>query len=184
MCVFEKSHQLKDQKVITSNVKIQVRTFDSKFYFFAWVIISQLCRTALIQSALENTDPSASNGGSNVRIRPLEVDLTTFEMTELSKKRYFFVNIFANDKPQLDDNLVISKVTRFAPSAPNSTFDHRPMRQNRYFPAQFESALRDTLESLWKHHHSDFFWWSRRGGSRPESKKINFSRLKVPETFF
>ena len=50
---------------------------------------SQLFRTALIQSAVENTDLGASNGGSNVRIRPLGVDLTTFEMPELPNKNDF-----------------------------------------------------------------------------------------------
>ena len=48
-----------------------------------------MCRTTLIQSALESSDPRASNGGSNVRIRPLGVDLITFEMAELPKNMLF-----------------------------------------------------------------------------------------------
>ena len=40
----------------------------------------QVCRTALIYSALENTDPGASNSGSNFEIQPLGADLMGFEV--------------------------------------------------------------------------------------------------------
>lgn len=38
----------------------------------------------LIRSALESPDSDASNGGSNLRIRPFGIDLVTFEVVELS----------------------------------------------------------------------------------------------------
>ena len=41
---------------------------------------SQLWRTALIQSALKSTDPGASNGGSDVGIRPFRADLGDSEV--------------------------------------------------------------------------------------------------------
>ena len=43
----------------------------------------QVCRTALIQSALENPDPGASIRGSDTEIRTPEVDLVSFEKIEL-----------------------------------------------------------------------------------------------------
>ena len=73
-----------------------VDVFCSKFNVFTWARL-QMCFTAPIQSALENTDPGAPNGGWNVRIRPLGVDFTPFEMAELPKKM-IFVHIFANYK--------------------------------------------------------------------------------------
>jgi hypothetical protein len=50
-----------------------------------------MCRTALIRSALESTDPGASNGGSSVRIQTLGADLITFEMAELPNNTIFVV---------------------------------------------------------------------------------------------
>ena len=41
----------------------------------------------LIRGALKSTDPGASNGGSNLEIRPLEADLVSFEVARLPKKR-------------------------------------------------------------------------------------------------
>ena len=89
--ISEKSHQwkliaMKRPEGYKFEFKIQVRTFCSKLNFFAWIMSSQLSHTALIWSALENTDLGASNGGSNVRIRPFGVDLITFEMTRLPCK--------------------------------------------------------------------------------------------------
>ena len=46
-------------------------------------------RMALIRSALESTDPGASNGASNVKIRPLAVDLTTFGIVNLPNNGIF-----------------------------------------------------------------------------------------------
>ena len=44
-------------------------------------IRSQVCRTALIRSALESTDPAVSNGASIFEIQPLGADLVSFEVT-------------------------------------------------------------------------------------------------------
>ena len=41
---------------------------------------SQLCRAALIRSALESSDPGAFNDGSNVQIRQLGTDLVVSEV--------------------------------------------------------------------------------------------------------
>ena len=51
--------------------------------------ISQMCRTAQIQSALQSADPGGSNGGLHVEIWALGADLIEFEIAELSKKREF-----------------------------------------------------------------------------------------------
>ena len=45
-----------------------------------------MCRKMLIQSALKSTDPGASNGGSNIGIRPLEADLVSFEVARMPEK--------------------------------------------------------------------------------------------------
>ena len=66
-----------------SMIRTQV-TFRTRFYLDTSL---QVCRAALIQSALENFDPGAPNGGSNVRIRSFGADLITFEMEELPKKK-------------------------------------------------------------------------------------------------
>ena len=42
-----------------------------------------------IRSALERTNPGASNNGSDVEIRPLGTDLVTSEMTKFPEKRGF-----------------------------------------------------------------------------------------------
>ena len=44
---------------------------------------SQVCRVASNQSALETSDPGASNGGSNVEIRPHGADLVSLEVARL-----------------------------------------------------------------------------------------------------
>ena len=44
---------------------------------------SRVCRTALNQSALESTNPGASNGGSNFEIKAFGADLVDFEVTRL-----------------------------------------------------------------------------------------------------
>lgn len=46
---------------------------------------SQVSRKAPTQSALESTDPGASNGGSNFGIQPLEADMLSFEVAGLSQ---------------------------------------------------------------------------------------------------
>ena len=40
----------------------------------------------LIGSVLESTKPGASNGGSNIEIRPIEADLVSFEVARLPEK--------------------------------------------------------------------------------------------------
>ena len=44
----------------------------------------QLCRTALIRSALESSEHCASNGGSNVGIRSFRAELVNFEFWDLA----------------------------------------------------------------------------------------------------
>jgi len=46
-------------------------------------IRSSVCRTILIRSALENSDPGASNGVSNLLVRLFGADLVTFEVSGL-----------------------------------------------------------------------------------------------------
>ena len=67
-------------------VQSVLRHFVVPFYsHFRKTLITgtQTCRTALIWSALESTDPGAFNGGPSVRIWPFESDLVTFEITRL-----------------------------------------------------------------------------------------------------
>ena len=48
-----------------------------------------MCRTSLIRSALENTDPGVSNDGPKVEFRPFGADLIIFEMAKLSNHKIF-----------------------------------------------------------------------------------------------
>ena len=57
-----------------------VDTFCSHFQKKCFVR-SQVCRMVLIRSALESTDPGASNGGSNFEFQPLGVNLVSFEVS-------------------------------------------------------------------------------------------------------
>ena len=55
-----------------------------------------MCRTALLRSALENSDLGAFKDGQNVQIRPLGTDLITFEVAGASNNSEFSEEIFAN----------------------------------------------------------------------------------------
>ena len=56
--------------------------FTSDFHINRF-IRSQVCRVALIKSALESSDPGAFNDVSNVEIEPLGAVLSTFKVVEL-----------------------------------------------------------------------------------------------------
>ena len=56
-----------------------VDTFFSRFHKMC-PTRSQMCRTELIQSALESSDPGASHDGSTIEIQELWTDLVTFEV--------------------------------------------------------------------------------------------------------
>ena len=96
--------------------------------------------------ALASTPPGASSGGSNVEIQPLAADLVTFEMTELTNKTIFFVNAFANYKPNHT-----SSFQTWQDRLQDVEFRHlscRSVRQGQYLPAHSDSAPCDTLECL------------------------------------
>ena len=96
---------------------------------------SQVCRTALIRSALKSPDPGASNGGSNVGIRHFEADVITFEMSELPKIKGILSTFLPIPNPISWQP--ISKLNRSAPWSRISTFDP-PF----YAPgSEFSSAL-------------------------------------------
>ena len=66
------------------------RHFVVTFWFHfqkKWIRGFQTCRKILIRSALKSSDPGASNGGSNLELRPLEADLVSSEVARLSEKR-------------------------------------------------------------------------------------------------
>ena len=108
-------------------------------------IRSQVCRTSLIQSALESPDLGASNGGQNVEIRPLGTNLVTVEIAgapnnsefsgEIFVISYFVVLPFPNSLNQLQVVEVRS-------------LPHRWMHQGQYFPAHFDLAPYDTPASV------------------------------------
>ena len=56
----------------------------------------QVCRTILIQSALERSDPGASNGGSELEIRPLGTVLIAFKVVELLQNQKKITRIISN----------------------------------------------------------------------------------------
>ena len=57
---------------------------------------SQVCRVALVKSALESFDPGAFNGGLNVEIGPLEVVLNTSKVVELLQNLKKIIRINSN----------------------------------------------------------------------------------------
>ena len=72
-----------------------------------------MCRRELIRSALDNTDPGASTGGSNVRIRLLEADLIPYEIAKLSKNM-ISCQLFCQLQTQFHANLTIWPTVRCA----------------------------------------------------------------------
>ena len=105
---------------------------------------SQVCRVELIQSALESSDPGASNVGSNVEIWHFGAVLSTFKAVKLLQILKKITRIISNNLEtrtfqKWPDHSQVVGFRRLA---------HCSMRQEQYFPAHFESALHDTPESL------------------------------------
>ena len=57
---------------------------------------SQMCRTALIHTALKGSDPGASNGGANVEMEPRGAVLITFKVVELLQNLKKITRIISN----------------------------------------------------------------------------------------
>ena len=95
-----------------------------------------MCRTTLIRSALESTDPGASNGGSNVGNTTAGAGVTIFEMTRLAYNG-FEIGKIVDKKIVLFGNSAVSNVVK-------STLSRRPSASEPPFDAPgsvFSSAL-------------------------------------------
>ena len=86
---------------------------------FTWF---QTRRTTLIRNALESSDPSAFNRGSNVEIGPPGANLVRFEVARLPSNRVFFCKD-VDRKSLFFGNSDFSNSMRSAPSGQISTFD-------------------------------------------------------------
>ena len=107
----------------------------------------------LVRSALENPDSGASNGGSNLLIRPFGADLVTFEMVELShycRDFYQWISRFWSYP-------ATSKVTRSAPNSRINKLDTPFDAPSSGSSSAFRiNIVRQTLERM-KH----FLWKPR-----------------------
>ena len=107
-----------------------------------------MCCTALIRSVLETSDICAFNGGSNVEIQPLGIDLVTFEVAGHNSE---FSKIFVDPSSKLIKSAPIAWISKFEPPLDAPLFWH--------FQAHFGSAC-ETLflkmgakcvHKLWKY---------------------------------
>ena len=86
-------------------------------------IRSRVCRMALIQRALESSDPGAWNGGSGFIFRHFGADLRTFEVVGLSRIWNLFWIIINFLGFQILSNPTTSKVLRSVPKFWGIKFD-------------------------------------------------------------
>ena len=115
-----------DQNLESRGIDLKMKCQSGPDFQKKIVLRTRVCRTALIWSALESTDPDASNGGSNFEFRHFGAELVPFELEKkfqnlVSPKS---VRKFSSEQRfQSFSKSQSSTITRFAPKCRRSEFD-------------------------------------------------------------